>query len=256
MFEIGKIYWITIKSDLKEKVHLKGKVIEENQFMVKIERDNLSQEIIPFQRILNVNEARDDQSVKINEATETLNNSEKVIALKGNHEEYTESGQPTFSPCNLIEEAHRKRGSWQTYYQREYRPFLSRLYLAAILPGEILFVHGGVSNKINSVLDLRRPTKEVEKDLLWSDPFNGFGERQSRRGAGVEFGEDVTKKICSRVGVKKIIRSHEPRKAFEGPYYEHGGRVVTVSSTSVYGGTPFILDIDLKNFYSIESRRS
>ena len=36
----------------------------------------------------------------------------KVIALKGNHEDYTERGKPTFTPCDLIGEAEEKRGGW------------------------------------------------------------------------------------------------------------------------------------------------
>lgn len=167
-----------------------------------------------------------------------------VVGLKGNHEDYSDFGRPSFSPCHLIEEARRKKGDWRVYFENEFKPFVSSLYLSAIIPGEILFVHGGVSSKITSTLDLRHPTKEVERDILWSDPFPGSGESPNIRGAGIVFGEDVTAEVCKRIGVKRIVRSHEPRKALEGPHIDHGGRVITISSTNVYGGNPFILEID------------
>jgi hypothetical protein len=51
--------------------------------------------------------------------------------------------------------------------------------------------------------------------------------------------------------VKKIIRSHEPKKALKGPQYSHDGKVTTISSTNAYGGTPFVLCIDPVNFGKI-----
>ena len=174
---------------------------------------------------------------------------DNIVALKGNHEDYTKLGQPTFYPCDLINEAIRMRESWETYFFREFNPFIKNLYLAAIIPHELLFVHGGISSKITSIDDLRHPAKEIEKDILWSDPLDKYGEYPNRRGAGVEFGIDVTTKTCKMIGIKKIIRSHEPQKALRGPCYEHNGKIVTTSSTSVYGGNPFILDINPKNFF-------
>ena len=176
---------------------------------------------------------------------------DRVIALKGNHEDYARSGQPTFYPCNLIEETERKRGGWQRYFSSTFQPFVEDLFLAVIIPNEILFVHGGVSRKVYGLDDLRHPTEEVEKDVLWSDPFEGTGERPNRRGRGIEFGNDVTSEVCRRLGVKKLIRSHEPRKAFRGPYYEHDRRVITTSTTSVYGGIPFVLTINPTTFVEL-----
>lgn len=172
---------------------------------------------------------------------------ENILALKGNHEDYTEDGEPAFYPCTLIEEATRKRGSWENYFLEEFKPFIESLYLAVLIPGEILMVHGGVSSRVRSLEDLRHPSRIVEKDILWSDPWEGYGEYPNRRGVGVEFGRDVTDEVCRRIGVKRIIRSHEPMKALDGPWYEHGGKVVTVSSTRVYGGKPFILLVDPVN---------
>lgn len=171
----------------------------------------------------------------------------RVIAMKGNHEDYSEGGAPSFAPCDLMREAYEKRGSWEAYFEGELKPFLDELYLAVLVPGEVLFVHGGVSNIVQNTGDLRHPSKEVEEVLLWSDPFEGHGERPNMRGAGIEFGKDVSKGVCRRLGVKRIVRSHEPRKAKDGPYIEHDGRVVTISSTIIYGTVPFVLALPAKN---------
>ena len=111
------------------------------------------------------------------------------------------------------------------------------------MPGENLFVHGGVSNKIISIESLKKTSKEIETDILWSDPFEGKGERPNSRGAGIFFGEDVTDDVCKSLAVKRIIRSHEPSKSLFAPFFEHNGKVVTVSSTHFYGGKPFVLEI-------------
>jgi Calcineurin-like phosphoesterase len=168
-----------------------------------------------------------------------------VFALKGNHEDYTESGDPEFWPCTLIDEAEEKRGDWQNYFQSAFKPFVGRLCLALVVPGETLFIHGGVSTKIKSTKDLERPTRDVEMDVLWSDPFEGYGERPNwERGVGVEYGPDVSEAVCKLLGVKRIVRSHQPARALKGSSYSHNNKVVTISSTSVYGGEPFLLSID------------
>ncbi len=169
-----------------------------------------------------------------------------VFLLKGNHENYTNRGKPTFCPSSLIQEVESKRGNWENYFQKKYKLFLSQLVLAVVLKGAFLFVHGGVSSKIDSLEKLKNPTREIEKIVLWSDPFDGLGERPNlkRGGIGVEFGADISKLVCRQLGVLKIIRSHEPRKARDGPVYAHENKIVTINSNSIYGGNPFVLRID------------
>ena len=168
---------------------------------------------------------------------------ERVYALKGNHEDYTEDGRPKFTPCTLREEVDQRFGDWITYFENELKPFMEELCLAVVIPDVVLFVHGGVSTKIKGSKDLKFPSREIEEDVIWSDPFEGFGERFNRRGAGVEFGIDVSKKVCDGLSVNRIVRSHQPTKAAFVPYVEHDGRVITISSTTVYGGIPFILKL-------------
>lgn len=181
---------------------------------------------------------RGEYNVEVIDKIRNILDMENVVALKGNHESYTKSGKPLFSPCTLINEVERKIGNWKTYFKEILKPFIDKLYIGAILKGKILFVHGGVSSKIKSISDI----KKNEIDILWSDPFNGEGEiKNFKRGIGVLFGVNVSKFVCTNLGVKVIIRSHEPRKALLKPFFEHNGRVVTVSSTTVYGGKAHLL---------------
>ncbi len=171
-----------------------------------------------------------------------------VIALKGNHEDFTESGEPNFNPCTLIDEAQAKTGSWQTYFREELKPFIDMLPLCALVPNNALLVHGGVSSKIHGIDDLKAPSEELRMDLLWSDPFDGAGEDPNySRGAGVEFGADVSEAVCRALDVGRIIRSHQPQLAATKPYLMHEGRVVTLNATTVYGGCPFVYFIDPKS---------
>lgn len=179
-----------------------------------------------------------------------------VIALKGNHEAYID-GQPTFTPCDLIHEANAKKNGWIEYYNKELKSFINHLYLAAVIPETALFLHGGISSRIRYLKDLRQPSKQTEIDVLWSDPFEGYGEYPNSRGIGVLFGRDISKNVCLRLDVKRIIRSHQPRKAKDKAHIEHCKRVITISSTTIYGGTPFILKLPTKHldkaFDNIES---
>jgi hypothetical protein len=175
-----------------------------------------------------------------------------VIALKGNHEDYFLDGKPRFGGCTLKKEVENEGTEWHSFFNQELRPFISSLYLAAIIPDEVLFVHGGISRDINSYETLINPTRTVETIILWSDPFDGKGQiLNKKRCVGLEFGEDVTEDVCASIGVKKIVRSHEPNKAREGPHFSHGGKLITISSTCYYGGLPFSIRLNPFDFNDI-----
>jgi predicted MPP superfamily phosphohydrolase len=180
----------------------------------------------------------------ITELNKLLDSRRDVIALKGNHEMYI-NGRPFFSPCDLIYEAEAKYTSWERFYQEVMIEFLAKLYIAAII-NNVLFVHAGISSKIKTIKDLGK--KENEIDLLWSDPSPLTGEHPNLRGAGITFGEDITTKVLSSLGLKMIVRSHEPRKAAYGPYLEHKGKIITTNSCASYGEPwkPFILKIETR----------
>ncbi|MHA1712743.1 MAG: metallophosphoesterase family protein, partial [Candidatus Ranarchaeia archaeon] len=82
----------------------------------------------------------------------------RVHALKGNHEDYTSDGKPLFQPCTLVTDVIQKRGDWTTYFHQTLTPFFQRLHLALIIPRVFLFVHGGVSGKIQGINSLTDPS--------------------------------------------------------------------------------------------------
>jgi len=192
---------------------------------------------------------RGPNSVEVVEGVQELIKSypERIIPLKGNHEDYTPEGRPMFTPCTLIKEVEGKRGGWRLYFEELRKNFLDGLYLSAIIPGRVLFVHGGISSRIKGEEDLVNPNKLIEEDILWSDPYEIDGEYGNPRGGGVLFGSDMSEEITRRLNVKYIIRSHEPRKASSNPFIEHEGRMVTISSTRVYSGRSFVLILPLKD---------
>ncbi|EGZ19765.1 hypothetical protein PHYSODRAFT_312787 [Phytophthora sojae] len=118
----------------------------------------------------------------------------------------------------------------------------------ALVNRRVFVVHGGLSNHENVMieellqLDHRgEPTQgtsradELLMHLLWSDPCGEDGWQPSSRGAGVEFGPDITKAFCKRNGISLIIRSHECRQ--EGYDIVHDGLLLTVFSASSYCGS-------------------
>ena len=174
---------------------------------------------------------------------------QRVIALKGNHEDYTDQGVPKFAPCHLIAEAERKWGSWELFFQTVFQPFSQLLNATAIIPGEALFVHGGVSEKLQSVSDLDNPSPELVIDLIYSDSTLRFDDQRPNliRGIGVRYGPNITKAVCERLNVKRVFRGHQHDMAKTGPSVLHEGRLVTLITGRVYIRNPYVLLLDPAN---------
>lgn len=69
---------------------------------------------------------------------------------------------------------------------------------------------------------------QIFEAMLWSDPRAIQGRQLSARGAGVEFGQDVTHEFLRTNRSALIIRSHEcVREGFE---LLHSGRLITLFS--------------------------
>ncbi len=196
---------------------------------------------------------RGGQGVAVIEALDELSGEAGVILLKGNHESYPPSGAVPWGPFDLKAEVEAKRKNWNEYYHARLGPFLEKLYTAAVLPGRLLFVHGGISTAISGIDSLRHPSPAVENDIIWSDPAKIPGQAPNRRGSGVEFGEDVTHLVLQRLGLDTIIRSHQPQLAKPGPSYCHHGMVITISSTGAYGSDyrPHILEITVNKLNAV-----
>ncbi|KAF8650446.1 hypothetical protein AX16_005249 [Volvariella volvacea WC 439] len=102
-------------------------------------------------------------------------------------------------------------------------------------------VHGGLFSKDDVTLEDIRKLDRVGRqpgqeglmcELLWTDPQSMPGRGPSKRGVGISFGPDVTRRWCTLNGVTGIIRSHEVRQA--GYEVEHDGLCTTVFSAPNY----------------------
>ncbi|KAG7098779.1 hypothetical protein E1B28_000686 [Marasmius oreades] len=102
-------------------------------------------------------------------------------------------------------------------------------------------VHGGLFSKDEVTLEDVRKIERVGKqpgqsglmcELLWTDPQSMPGRGPSKRGVGIAYGPDVSKRWCTSNGVTGIIRSHEVRQ--DGYEVEHDGLCTTVFSAPNY----------------------
>ena len=115
-----------------------------------------------------------------------------------------------------------------------------RLPLCCVLHKRCLVVHGGLPSEDQSTLkDIRKIERRCEPpelglfcDVLWSDPQPFPGRQPSRRGVGLSFGPDVTKRFLERSDLALVVRSHEVRD--RGYELEHGGLLITVFSAPNY----------------------
>jgi len=131
----------------------------------------------------------------------------------------------------------------------QFQTLFESLPLCALLQQKIFVVHGGLFSRDNVTLaHLKAISRKREpplhqtgfedklfEDMLWSDPRAISSRQPSERGAGVEFGVDVTNNFCLVNRVALIIRSHECVQ--EGFEILHGGRLITLFSASRYCGT-------------------
>ena len=115
-----------------------------------------------------------------------------------------------------------------------------------MIPGELLFVHGGVSSRIRDQHALVDPSSDIVDDVLNSDCSGKTDteEPNTLRGRGVRFGSKTSAEVCERLGVKRIVRGHQHDLGRARPGVTHNGRVVTVISSSVYVRRPYILRLD------------
>ncbi|KAF8639532.1 hypothetical protein AX17_001437 [Amanita inopinata Kibby_2008] len=106
-------------------------------------------------------------------------------------------------------------------------------------------VHGGLFSKDDVTLEDVRKIERVGRqpgtdglmcELLWTDPQFLPGRGPSKRGVGIAFGPDVTKKWCKFNGISGVIRSHEWRLILflDGYQVEHDGLCITVFSAPNY----------------------
>lgn len=69
-------------------------------------------------------------------------------------------------------------------------------------------------------------------ELLWSNPQTALGRAPSKRGCGIKFGEDVTRKFLTYNHLDLIVRSHEVKD--EGFEFTHNDQLITIFSAPNY----------------------
>lgn len=117
------------------------------------------------------------------------------------------------------------------------------LPLCHCINNRVLVMHGGLFSSDDVTLDdLRKidrnrqpPDEGLMCELLWSDPMAGQGRAPSKRGVGIQFGPDVTRRFLESNGLDYIVRSHEVKA--EGYEVSHGGGCLTVFSAPNYCDT-------------------
>jgi len=167
----------------------------------------------------------------------------KYVALnRGNHE------------CDYMNEEYGFDVEVSTKYDRNVFRIIQRCFcalpLATLVANSTFVVHGGLPRRKGVTLDdigriqrfrqvpmpehTQPEEDEMFQDLLWSDPWENPGWKESERGAGVQFGPDVTSDFCKTNKIDLVIRSHEE---FQKGYEEHHhDNLITVFSASNYDG--------------------
>lgn len=118
----------------------------------------------------------------------------------------------------------------------------SALPLATLIGEKFFVLHGGLFSDDDITLDdIRKLNRHKQRqpgqsglmmEMLWTDPQKEPGRGPSKRGVGLQFGPDITKKFCERNKLEAVIRSHEVR--MDGYEVEHDGRCITVFSAPRY----------------------
>jgi hypothetical protein len=155
----------------------------------------------------------------------------KVIMLRGNHE-----GPMPVRPHDLPLLFTKRYGAKGNTLYKKLKELWAYLPHAVLVEGQYLMLHGGLPRNVTSITDIAYAHESISsnfEEILWSDPVEGKGYFHSLRGAGMLFGEDVTDKVLRVVGVKTLIRSHEP---CEGVKVQQRGRILTLFSRK---GAPY-----------------
>ena len=140
----------------------------------------------------------------------------------------------------------------------------SALPLATLVSQKYLVLHGGLFSKDGITLnDIRKINRHLRRqpaneglvnEMLWTDPQPNPGRGPSKRGVGLQFGPDITKRFCEENGLEAVIRSHEVRMG--GYEVEHGGKLVTVFSAPNYWYDSLVLCVAFLDSWVICFRRA
>ncbi len=167
----------------------------------------------------------------------------RAILLRGNHE------STGVYPHQLPYQLREIFGTDEVY--EALVKLWNKMPVSALIEGEIWLAHGGVPTKKCRIdyegikfSEISKPDDYTMLEIMWNDPW----EREEcgenfRRGVMYFYGKRASEILLSELGVKAIVRSHEPQKVLR---VEQDGMVVTVGScANPYSITRFaVLQID------------
>jgi diadenosine tetraphosphatase ApaH/serine/threonine PP2A family protein phosphatase len=134
---------------------------------------------------------------------------ENITLLRGNHE-----SRQISNVYGFYDEVVKKYGNVNAW--KYFTEVFDCMGIAAIVEGQVLCVHGGLSPLVRSVDQIRWierrgeiPPESSFSDLLWSDPDNVEQWQMSPRGAGWVFGPTETSEFLHLNGLSLIARAHQ-----------------------------------------------
>lgn len=159
----------------------------------------------------------------------------KVFLNRGNHE---------FDDLNKIMgfavEIKKKYRLMHDIVYLFFSKVFSMLPVATVVNRMVFITHGGLPAepmRIGDIETIRRNVQGSCSDsrlvgLMWSDPGEVDEAMPSKRGVGVTFGRNITKRFLQLNNLKLLVRSHE--FVTNGFALHHGGNVVTIFSAPNY----------------------
>lgn len=184
-----------------------------------------------------IDRGRDQDKVLEGVLTLKLQCPDNVILLRGNHE--PPQGLEPY-PHDFLYHLMAKYENYVEIYSAA-RELFNELPYAVIIEGIALLLHGGPPTRTlmkgsrNPLAEgVWPPPMDVLIEILWNDPDDNLEYVDANpRGVGYLWGWKVTDIALRRLGVKRIVRGHQPA---EGVAFNHGGKVVTVFT---YYGPPY-----------------
>ncbi|KAJ2717098.1 3',5'-cyclic-nucleotide phosphodiesterase (PDEase) (3':5'-CNP) [Coemansia spiralis] len=149
-----------------------------------------------------------------------LRHPQTLFMLRGNHECRHLTDYFTFK----LECLHKYS---ERVYEAAVESFCA-LPLGAVVNGQFLCIHGGLSPELHTLDDLRTldrfrepPTHGLMCDLLWADPVEDFGHEKNKsffvhnyaRGCSYFFSYAATCAFLERNGLLSLVRAHEAQDA-------------------------------------------
>ncbi|CAI5447437.1 unnamed protein product [Caenorhabditis angaria] len=170
----------------------------------------------------------------------------RFILLRGNHETLTVNNTYGFKH-ELINRLGDEDG-FEVW--RRFNDCFACMPLAANVGGKILCMHGGISDKMESLNDINKiprpftdPKPEtLAEDLLWSDPVDASSIHvvgktatfmtNKVRGVSVAFNEQAVLDFLKKYKLELIVRAHQVQPY--GYQFFAGGKMITIFSAPNY----------------------